>query len=216
MKMPATRGMKLSMRGLWFAACLLISTGAWAQTAPVAAQKTQLSGDLGVSYLLERSKLAPGNCGCFWLQGGGVDGAVNLWNGLGVAASFTGSHAGGDAPGVDVNTLTFAAGPRYTYTTWTGRADERRLQIFGQGLFGEVYGFDGVYPASKAATSSANSLSIEAGAGVNLLFSKHLGVRLIQAEYVRTALPNNASNIQDDLRLSFGVTYHLGAGAARR
>jgi len=216
MKMPATRGMKLSMRGLWFAACLLISTGAWAQTAPVAAQKTQLSGDLGsaicwsVRSWLQETAVVSGCRAAAW-TGQSTSGMDLAWRPALRAAMPAALRLG----------LTSTRSPSppalaTTYTTWTGRADERRLQIFGQGLFGEVYGFDGVYPASKAATSSANSLSIEAGAGVNLLFSKHLGVRLIQAEYVRSALPNNASNIQDDLRLSFGVTYHLGAGAARR
>jgi hypothetical protein len=110
------------------------------------------------------------------------------------------------------------AGPRFTYIAWTGHAaatDQRRLQIFGQGLFGGVHGFDGLYPATSGVTSSAGSLAIEAGGGVNLFLTKTLGVRLLEAEYVRTELPNNASNTQNDMRLSFGFAYHLGARRRR-
>jgi hypothetical protein len=53
-------------------------------------------------------------------------------------------------------------------------------------------------------------LALDAGGGVNILFSERFGVRLLEADYVRTALPNNGSNVQNDLRVSFGVTYRLG------
>jgi hypothetical protein len=33
---------------------------------------------------------------------------------------------------------------------------------------------------------------------------------LLEADYVRTWLPNNGSNSQNDLRLSFGIAYHIG------
>ena len=198
-----------SIRGSLFlmGACLLTGMGAWAQ-ASSAVQQSQVSTDLAVTYSLERSELAPGDCGCFWLQGGGVDAAVTFWKGLGVAASFTGGHAANIAPGVDVNKIAFAAGH-------AAATDQRRLQIFGQGLFGGVHGFDGLYPVTSGVTSSAGSLAIEAGGGVNLFLTKNLGVRLLEAEYVRTELPNNASNTQNDMRLSFGFAYHLSARRRR-
>lgn len=45
---------------------------------------------------------------------------------------------------------------------------------------------------------------------MNLLLSKSLGVRLFEADYVRSSLPNDASNTQNDLRLAAGVTWHIG------
>ena len=115
--------MRRSIRGSLFliGACLFAGMGAWAQ-ASSAMQQLQFSTDLAVTYSLERSELAPGDCGCFWLQGGGVDAAVTFWKGLGVAASFTGGHAANIAPGVDVNKIAFAAGPRFTHNVWTGHA----------------------------------------------------------------------------------------------
>ena len=206
--------------GLFFAAaCLLMRAAAWAQSNPSSTTPARISSDLSVTYSLERAKVAPGGCGCFWLQGAGLDAAATFWNGLGVAASFTGEHAGNIAPGVDVNRIVFTAGPRYTYTAWkigTAANDKRQLQIFGQGLFGYVHGFGGVYPAPGGVTSSAGSLAIDAGGGLNLFFTKRLGVRRLEAEYVRSALPNNASNTQNDMRLSFGFVYHFGASATKQ
>ena len=212
--MNKPKSMSLSM--FFACTCLLAGTATWAQKNTTLAPKSQISTDLSVAYSVEQAKLAPGSCGCFWLQGAGVDAAVTFWKGIGLAASFTGEHAGNVEPGVDVNKIDFTAGPRYTYTAWKGHTkatDQRRLQIFGQGLFGYMHGFDGVYPTAGGVVSSAGSLAIEAGGGLNLFLTRRLGVRLLEAEYVRSALPNNVSNTQNGMRLSFGFVYHLGAAA---
>jgi hypothetical protein len=39
----------------------------------------------------------------------------------------------------------------------------------------------------------------------NLFIAKSLGVRLVEADHVRTTLPNYGSNVQTDLRLSAGI-----------
>jgi hypothetical protein len=207
--------MHRSIRGssLLVGVCLLVGTGALAQRVPGAANQSQVSTDLAVTYATERAELAPGKCGCFWLQGGGVDAAVTFWKGLGVAASFNGGHASKVAPGEDVNKIEFAGGPRYTFTVWErhpGSASRPRFQFFGQGLFGAVHAFNGVFPGAKGTAPSAGSSAIEAGGGMNLLLTRNFGVRLLEIEYVRTALPNNASNTQNDLRLAFGATWRLG------
>jgi hypothetical protein len=113
---------------------------------------------------------------------------------------------------VDVNKLSYMGGPRYT---WTSNAvGERRWQIFAQGLAGATHGFDGLYPAAGAAATSANGFALQTGGGFNLLLTQHFGLRLIEADYVRTELPNAVTDRQDDLRLAFGLTYHIGAAAA--
>jgi hypothetical protein len=170
-----------------------------------------VSTDLAITFAAEHSQAAPGQG--FWLQGGGVDVAASFRNGLGIAASVTGDHASSVSPGVDVNKMAYLAGPRYTWTAGakrTSSADNRRLQIFAQGLFGWVHAFGGIYPDIPAASTKAISKTMQAGGGLNLNITKNVGVRLLQADYVRMALPNAASNIQNDLRLSFGATYHIG------
>jgi hypothetical protein len=205
--------MRISIRGkvLLVGACLLAGSGGWAQQSQKpSARAAAVSTDLGVTLDLELSQAVPGSG--FWFKGGGADAAVTFWKGWGVAASLTGDTASSIAPGVDANKISFLGGPRYTYTAWRGRpgkADHRKLQLFGQGLFGGAHGFDGLYPAGSAAATSANSFAVQAGGGLNLCLAKRLGVRLLEADYVHTALPNGAANTQSDLRLAFGLTWHL-------
>lgn len=191
--------------------CMISGLTAWAQ-APKAVQPPPVSGDLAVTFAVEHTQTAPMQSG-FWLKGAGADAAVTFWKGLGLAASLTGDHAGAVSPGVDVNKLSYLAGPRYTWTAWQAgsAAGSRRLQIFGQGLFGGVHGFDGVYPATGGVVSSANSFALQAGGGFNYYLNKNWGLRLLEADFVRTQLPNGAANTQNDMRLAFGITYHLEA-----
>jgi hypothetical protein len=51
---------------------------------------------------------------------------------------------------------------------------------------------------------------MQTGGGFNLLLSKSFGLRLLQVDYARTTLPNNASNTENDLRLAFGVIWRIG------
>ena len=212
--------MRISIReGVLFVGVgILVATGnCWAQQAqpaaanqpPAKALPVTRSIDASVTYSVERTQLIQ-NGNDFWLQGGGADGAWTLWKGFGVAASLTGDHISNYAPGMDVNEISYLAGPRYTYAGRTQFAKvPLRYQLFGQGLFGEVHAFNGFFPAVGGSVSSANSFELQAGGGVNLLLTKHFGVRLLEADFVRTDLPNNAANEQNALRLSFGATYHL-------
>jgi hypothetical protein len=177
------------------------------------AKQEPVSIDLGVTYSLERAQVTPVQ-NRFWLQGAGADASMTFWKGLGFAASMSGHHASNVTSGVDVNKISYLAGPRYSYTVWAKSArvtNEPRLQIFGQGLFGGVHGFAGVYPTSTSTTSSANAFALEAGGGANYYLNSNWGLRLFEASYVRTALPNNSANVQNDLRLAFGLTYHVGS-----
>jgi hypothetical protein len=182
--------------------------------AAASAQQTRrpVSGDLALTYAMERAQSVPGQC-CFWMQGGSADAAATFWKGLGVAAGLTGDHTSNYLSGMDVNKIAYLTGPRYTYTAWASDAGtaerSRSIQVFGQALFGGVHGFNGMYPSGSGTTSSASSFAIQIGGGFNLFLTRKLGVRLLEMDYVRTTLPNSAANAQDDLRLAFGVAYHL-------
>lgn len=214
--------MRISIRGrvLLVSACILAGSAGWAQQGQKPAQSAvyhAVSADVAVTFAAERSQVAPDQ-GCFWFKGGGADAALTLWKGVGIAASLTGDQSSNITPGVDADKITYLFGPRYTRTVWhesSARANERHLQAFAQGLFGRTYGFDGLYPASGAATASANSFALQAGGGLNLYVTRRFGLRLLEADYVRTLLPNAAADAQNDLRLSFGVTLHLGSVRAR-
>ena len=205
--------MRISNRGkvLLVGACMLASAAGWAQQSQKPVKPATVSTDLAVTFATERSQALPGTAS-FWFKGGGADAAVTFKNGLGIAASLTGDHASNITPGVDANKITLLAGPRYTRTVWPGHAsaaDNRRLQVFGQALLGLTFGFNGLYPAIPVPASSANSLAMQAGGGLNYYLTRNFGLRLLEADYVRTALPNGAANIQNDVRLAAGVTWHI-------
>jgi hypothetical protein len=152
------------------------------------------------------------------MQGGGADASATLWKRLGIAASLTGDHVANVTSGVDVNKISYMGGPRYTYTALanhTGAVPTPHYQIFGQGLFGGTHGFNGLYPTSTSPTSSANAFALEAGGGFNYYFTRNWGLRVFEIDYVRTQLPNHAANVQNDLHLSFGITYHIGSVSHR-
>jgi hypothetical protein len=175
-------------------------------------KQSQVSTDFGLTYAAERAYIAPGNCDCFWFNGGGADAAVTFWKGLGISAALTGDHASDITPGVDISKVSYLAGPRYTYKPWVlkvRRESKLPVQAFGEALFGGVHAFDGAFPSATGVKSSADSYAMQIGGGVNIFISKRFAIRFPEVDYVRTALPNGASDVQNDLRLGFGVTCHL-------
>lgn len=204
--------MHKSIRGkvLLAGACLLASISAWGQQDHNAKMPLPASVDIGVTYAAERAYIAPGNCDCFWFNGGGVDAAVTFWRGFGVAAAFTGDHASNVMPGVGISKVAYIAGPRYTYTP-SHLGSRLRGQLFGEALFGGAHAFDSTFPSTAGLKTSADSFAMQIGGGVHVFVSRRFTVRALEADYVRTALPNGVSNVQNDMRLGFGVSYHVGA-----
>ena len=205
--------MRISTRGsvLLASACLLIATTVRGQQSKGAGEPPPVSADLSVTYSVEQSQVAPGSCGCFWFQGAGADAAVTLWKGVGIAGAVTGEHAN-QAPSMNINKVAYVMGPRYTFALQTHHAGiPQRMQIFGEVLLGRVHGFNSTFPGTTGLDSSATALALQTGGGINAFFSKRFAVRVLEVEYLRTNLPNNYSNVQNDLRLGFGVTYLLSS-----
>lgn len=188
--------------------CIVAGAACYAQQRwePVPVAKRPI--DLGVTFAGERSKPDPSLC-CFWFKGAGVDVAMTFWKGFGIAATVTGDHATGYLPSTDENKISFLAGPRYTFMAWRGRAraeDQRRLQLFGQGLVGVAHGFDTRF--SNGSTSS-NELAIQAGGGLNFYFTKRFGIRPFEVDFVRTQIGATGFSTQNDLHLATGLIYHF-------
>jgi hypothetical protein len=202
----------LLCRNVLFASLLATASGSgWAQVQSEPGG-TPASMDLAITYSTEHAQLAPGTCGCFWLQGGGADAAVTMWKGFGIAAGVTGELVSNYVPGIDFSKVSYMGGPHYTF--WTrgpGFMRRPRLQIFGDGLFGAVHAFSGAFPSGTAINTTANSFALQTGGGVNLFFSRSFSVRLLEVDYVRTQLPNGYANTQNNLRLAFGVSYHAAS-----
>jgi hypothetical protein len=141
----------------------------------------------------------------FWMQGGSVQIHGQLWRGWGVAADIAGAQAGNvNASGVGLDMVTATFGPRYTWSP-----AHQRYALFGQVLAGIAKGFNSVFPAATGAISSNNSLALVLGGGMNVALSRHVAVRALDADWLRTQLPNGTTNVQNNLRLGAGVVFRF-------
>jgi hypothetical protein len=201
------------MSKIFWAGVFLVGAFAFSATARAQQESRPLLVDLAVTYTAERAKIATTDCGCFWLQGGSVNAGATLFRGLGVAANLTGGHSSNIAPGLDLNKLAFMVGPRYTLGTgrWTNHflGPKHSTSVFGEALFGFAHGFDSIFPTSSGLTSTATAFSMQVGGGLNIALAHGFGLRALEIDYVRSRLPNNAGNNQNDLRLSLGLSYRL-------
>jgi hypothetical protein len=167
-----------------------------AQTVP-ARTKSRPRFDTAFTWDGAHAQIAGG--GSFWMNGAGFQLHVPFWRGLGVVADIAGtgtSDMGSTGVGLDLITVDF--GPRYTWS-------RRRMSFYAQGLAGQAFGFNGLFPAPRAANSSDDSLAALAGGGIDASLRPHLALRLVEADWLRTQLPNSAANVQNDLRLSAGI-----------
>ena len=167
---------------------------------------------LGLTAAGERSQRSI-SAGGFWLRGGTVDATLLARPGYGVKAAVNLGFSPRVVPGINVDTATFLAGPVYDrplgQLLGSQRAVFKPLHLFGEGLVGGVHGYNGVYPAAGGSTTSANALAVQAGGGLNLDWKQRGGLRLLQVDYVRTTLPNNGNNQQNNLRIGFGANIRL-------
>jgi NHL repeat len=139
--------------------------------------------------------------------------AVTFYRGLGVAVNLTGGHASNIESGVDLDKVSFMMGPRYTYQfkNWFGHDFGRPGggRIFGEGLIGGVHSFNTVVPTSAGVAGAATYFVFQVGGGVDLPLRKGIGIRLFEADYVRSTLPNGGNSTQNDLRLAAGISFHF-------
>lgn len=180
-------------------------TGLTQQKAP-----STTTTDLAITYVAERAKVASIECGCFWLEGGSMNAAVTFYRGLGVAANITGGHASSVTPGVDLDKVSFMMGPRYTFRPGNHNLSRHgEVRIFGEGLIGGVHGFNTIFPSPGGVAGAGSSFVFQVGGGLDWTIWKHVGIRLVEADFVRSTLPNGTDDTQHDLRLAAGISFHF-------
>jgi hypothetical protein len=194
---------------LLLAASLLVPAGLMAQ-APYPA-KDHHEVDAAVTYTEQYSNLV--STPTFWHSGGSVELSTQLSHGFGLAANVAGTQTDNAASsGIGLSLVTATFGPRYTFYHPIGAERKRSLAIFGQGLLGQAWGFNSYFPTASGGITSDNSLALQIGGGVDLGLTRHIGIRVLQADWVRTELPNGTTNVQNTLRLGAGVVFRLPHG----
>ena len=165
---------------------------------------------ISFSYSYARANAGPGQCGCFNMNGGSTEVAFHAYRALSAVFDLTGERAGSisSTPGAGLSLVSVTAGPRYSLRF--PREKLSRYTPFVQGLVGIAHGFDSLFPsANGSAAGAASSLAVLAGGGLDLTMNRHLAIHAIQADYLRTQLPNAAGNGQNLLRVSVGMVFRV-------
>jgi outer membrane immunogenic protein len=159
------------------------------------------------AYNADRTNGVVGGCGCFWLSGGKVEASAAFPNNLSVVAELSGEQASNiNANLKSLGFVTYLFGPRYTFPS------RARLVPFAQFLLGGVHGFDALFPSTGPSDPNPDAFAFAAGGGLNANFSSRVAVRLVQADYMQTQLPNDANSRENHLRLSAGIVFRFGSG----
>lgn len=136
------------------------------------------------------------------LEGGGVQLSSQIGKGgASLVADFSGAHAASlNNSTIATSLITITGGGRYTFQNpYTSRS------YYVQALAGDGIGFGGTFPSSGRTKTSAQGLAVLAGGGMDIFWSPLLSFRVIEADWLRTSLPNSSSNMQNDFRIGAGV-----------
>lgn len=87
-------------------------------------------------------------------------------------------------------------GPRFTFAL-------PRIHPFVHALFGTVHG----QAAVSSGIVSENAFGMAFGAGVNIKLSRHIWLRPVQLDYIRSEFTNSGQN---QTRISAGLVYRFG------
>ncbi len=183
-------------------ACVVAGLTVRGQDGPGPTRPAYGSIDVAVIYNPMMANVVSGSS--FWMQGGSVQVHGQFWRGLGIVADVSGLHSassgGSSDVGLDMVTATF--GPRYTWSP-----AHRRYAVFGQALVGEANGMNSVFPSLAGANDSADSLALNLGGGVNYSLRHHVALRALEADWLRTQMPNASTGVQNNLRLGAGLIF---------
>ncbi len=158
---------------------------------------------ISAGYDYVRANAPPSDCQCFGLQGGYLSVDFGITNWFSIEGEVTGQH-GNDisALGQDLTLFTFAGGPKI-------HRSFGRFEPFAKVLMGGAHGSDSYFPSGTSSSTSASSLELSAGGGLDVLLTKHVAVRLFDVQYMRTELPNGVNNEQNHLVAGAGIVYRF-------
>lgn len=165
--------------------------------------------EAAITYAPTYAKISNTSCNCFWFQGGAAEVAIPLRAKLAVVGNVTGQHATGITN--ELNKVDYVAGPRYSFAIPYRHFERmKKSRLFVEALAGAVHATNGIFPEAGSSESSATSYALQLGGGDDLALRSRFGLRLFEADYVRSGLPNNGSNSQNDVRFATGFYYKFG------
>ncbi|WP_263377604.1 OmpA family protein [Granulicella paludicola] len=160
--------------------------------------------DVSLGYNFLRSNAPPSGCSCFDANGGYASAAFHVTRWLSFEGEVTGQHQTNISNlGQSLTLLTFAGGPKVSYPG-------HRLVPFGEVLIGGAHGSDSYFPTGTTYSSTASSLTLSTGGGLEVGINKLISVRAFDVQYLKTELPNGTNNTQNHLMASAGIIFKFG------
>lgn len=139
------------------------------------------------------------------LEGGSTEIERQYQSGFALVGDFAGMNGDNlNQANSAFEIMTITGGPRFNLHN-----SYRRVSAFGQVLAGGALGRNGVFPVGNTIRSQANALAVQAGGGFEYFLSKYWTLRAGEVNWVRTSLPNSATNTQNSLRLGIGIRYRI-------
>ena len=174
--------------------------------ASTAMAQEGFSGDVAVTYQWVRTNAAPGECGCFGLNGGSVSGSWNIRGPWSIVADFSsGTATGAPTAGSSLTLTSGLGGARYELPrlrrNWLHGA--HRVQPFAQILVGVSHAGGG----AAGIADGTNRFAARAGGGFDVPVSRRFSVRG-QVDYFATTFANGTNDHQNNLLIGAGVVYH--------
>ncbi len=181
--------------------CVTVSSQAQREGAETG---TAVPLEVTVAYSAAHINAPPGGCGCFWMTGGKIEENATLYRGFSVVAELAGQHVSNINPvHEDLSMVSYLFGPRYS------RRSISRFVPFVQILAGGVHGFDALFPNPNGSTITPDGFALATGGGLDINASRHFAIRVFQADYFLTTLPNDSGNRENNLRLSAGIVFRI-------
>jgi hypothetical protein len=184
----------MRLHWIWFAAILALA-------APVMAQTP---GEIGVTYDWMHANAPVAECGCFSLNGGGVEAAWKLDERFALAAEAGAARASGQ----DLTLASYLAGPRLHLLS-DKKSRGTRMDPYAQMLLGGAHAGG---PLAGVISRSSNSFALRVGGGLNLRLNESWSVRLFEVDYLLTLLPNGVNDHQNIVLVNGGLLFRFGKG----
>jgi outer membrane immunogenic protein len=173
-----------------------------AATATIA-QDEAYHGDAALTYHWMRTNAAPGECGCFGLNGVGLSGSWNIHSGWSIVGEFSSEFRASTSNQDSLTVTSFLAGARYRIPQpWI--KGTHRPQPFAQFLIGPAHAGGGEAGVANGNYAFASRL----GGGIDVPLKSHFDVRAFQVEWFRTQFANAKNDRQNNLLISAGFVYH--------
>jgi outer membrane protein OmpA-like peptidoglycan-associated protein len=103
--------------------------------------------------------------------------------------------------------MTFMGGPRISWP-------RHRAVPFGEFLVGGAHGGGSYFPNGTSISTSAMSFAYSAGGGLDWNLNDRFAVRLFDAKFLHTSLPNGVNATQRQLQISVGMVARFGGSGA--